>query len=314
MDPVGTLAEIYPQLYLDPDKFGIDDYKKTVLRGERPDVRDLSHFASDPRDTLEHVKTPAGEVLVLTLYNRHDFEIFVRCMMAAKEGPKRPVPASMGASTLVAFNWPRINAHKEAFMRKQREAGVLFPDWAAEFKRFREVKENYTDTFIVLSHGPYSNVSADDVNKALKDELMRDCGRFGDEAARKAALFSEEEWIEKSDSIRKYHELTHFVCRRLYPDKIDAVWDELVADAAGIYAAFGRYHRRLEELFLGITDGRYTGGRLENYLKDGEDIKALAYRISEVLREFEKLSENAAEADIFDHMLMLEDKQEELWS
>ena len=289
------LADIYPQLYLDPDKTGIDVFRNVVLSGGRPESEDLSHFASDPRDTLEHIKTPAGEALVLTLYNRHDFEVFVRCMMAAKEGPDSPVPVTMGASTLVAFNWPRIYAHKEAFMKEQREAGVLFPDWTEEFKRFREVKENYIDTFIVLSHGPYSNVSAETVSAV--------CGRE----------LSKEEWTEKSDSIRKYHELTHFVCRKLYPDKIDAVWDELAADAAGIYAAFGEYNRQLEELFLGIKDGKYTGGRLENYLKEEEDIDALAARISGVLQEFEKLSDKETGKDIFDYMLMLEDKQGDLW-
>ena len=76
---------------------------------------------------------------------------------------------------------------------------------------------------------------------------------------------SEDGKISTSD-IRKYHECTHFVCRRLYREKKDPVWDELVADAVGLYAAFGKYDISLAELFLGIKDGRYTGGRLENYL------------------------------------------------
>ena len=293
--PVLELAEIYPQLYLDPDSSSIDEYKAAVLSGDRPDKRDLSHFACDARDSAERIMTPAGEALVVTLYNRRDFEIFVRCMMAAKEGPDKAVPATMGASTLTAFNWPRIFAHRDAFMKEQREAGVEDPDWGAEFRRFTSVKENYIDTFIVLSRGPYSNVSAEAASEASGTDM------------------SGEEWTERSDTIRKYHELTHFVCRKLHPDMIDAVWDEMTADAAGIYAALGRFDRPLEELFLGISDGKYTGGRLENYLKEDEDIDGLAPRVSAVLREFERIAENRSGMEAFDFMLMLEEKQKELW-
>lgn len=293
--PVLELAEIYPQLYLDPDSSSIDEYKAAVLSGDRPDKRDLSHFACDARDSAERIMTPAGEALVVTLYNRRDFEVFVRCMMAAKEGPDKAVPATMGASTLTAFNWPRIFAHRDAFMKEQREAGVSDPDWGAEFRRFTSVKENYIDTFIVLSRGPYSNVSREAASLASGTEM------------------SEEEWIEKSDAIRKYHELTHFICRKLYPDMIDAVWDEMTADAAGIYAAFGRFCRPLEEVFLGVRDGEYAGGRLENYLEEGEDIAALAPRVSAVLREFESIAENKQGMEVFDFMLMLEERQGELW-
>lgn len=292
---IAELAETYPQLYLDPDRCSIDEYKEAVLSGDRPRSEDLSHFASDERDRSELIMTPAGEALVVTLYNRRDFEIFVRCMMAAKEGPERAVPATMGASTLTAFNWPRIFAHRDAFMKEQREAGVADPDWGAEFRRFTSVKENYIDTFIVLSRGPYSNVSAEAVSEASGMEMDR------------------EEWIEKSDAIRKYHELTHFVCRKLYPDMADAVWDELVADAAGIYAACGHFDRKTEELFLGISDGRYTGGRLENYLKDNEDIAVLAPRVSAVLKEFEHTAEHTSGSDVFSFMTALENRQDELW-
>jgi len=292
---VAELAEIYPQLYLDPDRCSIDEYKATVLSGDRPDTGDLSHFVCDERDTAERIMTPAGEALVVTLYDRRDFEIFVRCMMAAKEGPEKPIPRTTGASTLVAFNWPRIFAHREKFLREQREAGVADPDWNAEFKRFTAVKENYIDTFIVLSRGPYSNVTAEAASASAGADM------------------SEEEWIEKSDAIRKYHELTHFVCRKLYPDRIDAVWDELVADAAGIYAAFGHYDRGLEELFLGIRGGEYTGGRLENYLKEGEDMDGLVPGVRAVLDEFENIAEHSAGKDVFGFMLALEERQGDLW-
>ena len=305
---IERLAGIYPQLYLDPDKADIEEYKACVRKGERPAECSLSHFVTDERDCAETVETPAGTAEVITLYNRHDFEVFVRCMMAARKGPLDQIPATMGAATIVAFNWPKINAHRKAFMEEQRDAGVLFPDWNAEFKRFTAVKANYQDLLIVLSRGPYSNVTAAQVSECLTAD-----GR---------SPVSEDEWIRMSGDIRKYHELTHFVCRNLYPDKIDEIWDELVADAVGIYGAFGEYSRDLEELFLGITDGKYTGGRLENYTAEGTDLDELSAHIDTVLREFEAMISSAGTAgsgdghvtdkDIFDCMLMLEDTYDRL--
>ena len=293
MNIMRQLADVYPQLFLDPDKADIEEYKTCVRKGERPADCGLSHFIMDERDCIENIDTPAGTAQVITLHNRRDFEVFVRCMLAARKGPEEKVPPTMGASTIVAFNWPKINAHREAFFEEQRAAGVDSPDWSEEFRRFTSVKENYQDLLIVLSCGPYSNVSADRVN-----ELLTAAGRVA---------VSDEEWRETSGNIRKYHELTHFVCRKLYPDKIDEIWDELVADAAGIYGAFGEYSRELEELFLGITDERYTGGRLENYTADGADLDDLAAGIDSILRAFEAAVSSAHGAGVFDMMIMLEE-------
>ena len=232
---IEALAQVYPQLYLDPNREEKEAYRKVVLQGEMPESRDLSHFRQDPLDRKEIVETPAGTVVVVSLRNRADYEVFVRCMMAAKEGPKASIPASQGASTLVAFNWPRIYAHQKQFMEEQRAAGVEEPDWSEEFSRFISVPANYQDLFVVLSWGPYSSVTAAEAGQ------------------------TEDTWPEVSYAIRKYHELTHVICRRLYPDRIDGVWDELVADAVGIYAALGHYDAALEKRCLGITGERYTG-------------------------------------------------------
>lgn len=262
---IRKLAQVYPQLYLNPDCADQEDYKKVVLRGLSAETEDLSHFSGDPRDHKETAETPAGPVEVITLYDRRDFELFIRAMMAAKEGPLAPVPKTQGAATIATFNWPRINAHKEKFFLDEKEKGNLFPDWGGEFARFRQVKSNYIDWIIVLSVGPYSNVPAE------------------------AMGLSEEAWIEKSHLIRKYHECTHFVCRNLYPDRIDAVYDELVADAIGLYAAFGTFEPEKEKLFLGIKEGRYTGGRLENYVEKDRPPDALASECEDNLERFEKL-------------------------
>ena len=254
-----------------------------TLQGETPESRDLSHFLGDPQDRSEIVETPAGPVVVVSLGNRADYEIFVRCMMAAKEGPKAPIPASQGASTLVAFNWPRIYAHKRQFMEEQHAAGVEDPDWSGEFRRFISVPANYQDLLVVLSWGPYSNVSAAEAGQA------------------------EETWLETSYAIRKFHELTHVICRRLYPERIEAVWDELVADAVGIYAALGDYDAALEKRCLGITGDRYTGGRLENYC---DNAAQLAGPVSGMLGRFSEIIGEHPNAAPFDLIPVLQEYQE----
>lgn len=53
---------------------------------------------------------------------------------------------------------------------------------------------------------------------------------------------------------------------------LDPVRDELIADAVGLYAAFGRFDPETEKRFLGVKDGRYVGGRLENYTDEPEKL------------------------------------------
>ena len=77
-DAIKTLAEICPQLYLEPGPAGAEEYKKIVECGEQPQSRSLSHFTCSEDDLLTEETTPAGNVSVITLHNRADFELFLR--------------------------------------------------------------------------------------------------------------------------------------------------------------------------------------------------------------------------------------------
>ena len=235
LNVIKDLAEEYPVLCLNPDSDSQDVYRRVFLQGEEPADNSLSHYTGDVHDRMETVETPAGPVKVITLGNRKDFTLVMRGFMAAKEGPEALIPDTQGAAMLTVFNWPRIKKHLSQYPESEQ---------AAEFKRFISVKENYTDMLVILSRGPYSNVEANAIG------------------------ISDEKWLEYSDTIRRYHELTHVICRRLYPDDVDPIRDELIADAVGLYAAFGHFDTKMEEQFLGIRDGQYIGGRLENYTDD----------------------------------------------
>ncbi len=263
---IESLAEIYQQLYIPPEDGAEEKYADVVKRGHDPENKDLSHFITNKGDRLEYADTPEGKVLVVTLQERQDFVTFLR-IMANRCDPVK-IPDTQGASTISGIvNWSKIRTHKEAFLKEKRAEGIFFPDWNTEFKNFTSVKENYLDVMIVLAAGPYSGIPGS------------------------VFSYSEDEWLSLSHTIRLYHECTHFICSKRYPDRDDPVMDELEADAVGIFAALGRFDPAMEEKFLGIESGRYVGGRLENYVPEAsaEERKALldelASKVSGILAD-----------------------------
>ncbi|MBQ8137496.1 MAG: hypothetical protein IJ174_08700, partial [Clostridia bacterium] len=263
------LAAEYPQLYLDPDVDSQEAFRQVILQGKEPEIKRLSHYQGDVFDKQELVDPGTGPVRVVTLGNRHDFELVMRSLMAAKTDPRAPIPESQGASMLTVFNWPRIHAHLRQFPEAEQ---------AAEFKRFTAVKEIYIDRLIVLSLGPYSHI---------------DASKIGCE---------NEEWLRLSDTIRRYHELTHVICRIRYPEDVDAVRDELIADAVGLYAAYGAFDPEKERLFLGIEGRRYVGGRLGNYTDDPD---SLAPTVSDRIDEMKRIIDKQKPQDPFNRIPLL---------
>ncbi|MER1994495.1 MAG: hypothetical protein ABS897_10695, partial [Eubacteriales bacterium] len=177
------VAKRYPQLLL-PVEEGIsqsEEFKDAVLRGKPVDREPDFSFAAG--DRLTSCDTPAGRAEILFLENRDDFVHAYRALGYRCE--PADIPPSVGAATILGlFNWEKIHAHEAEWLA----AGNT--DWPAEFARFTSDKANFVDTLILLSAGPYSSVSA------------------------QQAGLGNAEWIEKSIQIRKYHELTHFVCRK----------------------------------------------------------------------------------------------------
>lgn len=291
---VEELAGTYKQLFVAPCEGGREKYNKIVLAGGEPEKKDLSHFITSDKDRLEYADTPAGKVLCITLYEREDFVTAIRIMGNRCE--LADIPDTQGASILDGvINWTKINRHKEEFFEEALKNGDATPDWDAEFKNFTSDKKNFKDALIILSAGPYSNIPASD------------------------AGMPEEEWKKHSYMIRKYHECTHFICRRTFPEKIDAIWDELVADAVGIYGAFEKFDPEMEKKFLGIEGKKYIRGRLENYVEaDTDEEKAkkldeLALKISEVLESFTKIFADNKNVPPFDMAVILEKNMDMLW-
>ena len=272
------LAEIYPQLYLTPGEEGAEQFRRVVGRGEDPPTHSLDHFRGSPRDSVTTETTPAGDVTVITLGDRQDFELFLQ-IMGNRCIPEK-IPVTQGASILDGvINWTKIRKHEAEYLASGGDPQELLN----EFKRFTSEPRNFKDALIVLSTGPYSAVRAEETG------------------------MTEEDWLAASYRIRKAHECTHFICRRLFPEKIDAVWDELVADAVGLYDAFGHYELRLAEIFLGISEQGYTGGRLENYARD-EDLDELAKKVHRTLLHLDGVIRGEGKTDPWALAIRLEDE------
>ena len=211
----------------------------------------------------------AGPIPVLLAGNREDFVTLVQALTMRHE-PKL-VPASMGACMVSGFNnWDRIRSLRQQW--DARNSGNCSDSWASEFGRLIPQKELYQDKFIILSNGPYSDVSA------------RDMG------------LKEPEWQHLSLTIRLEHECTHYFTRRLFGSMRNNMLDELIADYRGIVAATGYYRADWFLRFLGLESfpNYREGGRLQNYrgqppLSDGafKILQALAIAAADNLERFD---------------------------
>ncbi len=263
--PLEKMAKRLPQMYFKPEN-GISDsaeYKNVVLK-----LKDISSdrklsdvFIGSSNDRLFKVQSPAGEAEVLYLDNRKDFENFYRVTVGM--GENIDVPLNMGACTIIGLNdVDKIKTHVENYIKN----GGQYPE--SEKMDFISKPQNYKFTLIVLSKGNYSNITY------------------------KLTKYAEDEWQDISYKIRLYHELCHFMVRKIHIEK-NAVWDEILADCMGLLFATGEYDENLASRFLGVSHEKFIlGGRLINYSEE-EDIDLKAKQAYEAILSLKKyINEN----------------------
>ena len=124
--------------------------------------------------------------------------------------------------------------------------------------------------FIILSNKPYSGVSA---NWFHLDEGT---------------------WMEKSMTIRKYHECTHYYTKRFLGSSRNNLHDELIADFCGMYAAFGKYRADWFMKFFDMRAGMYSKGLSEAMMEVVRKLALAAARGAEAwskTESFKRLDE-----------------------
>lgn len=258
---IRSLVSRFPQLYVAPAEDAREAHRFASGYGIAPEGANLDHFKTSEEDELFDIETPAGPVEVLFLKERADFETFLQ-IIGHKAQPV-PIAREVGAITYKGLaDWEKVARAREAY---QAAGG---DDWPSEFRRLASEPGAFRCELIVISEGPYSNVAASETP------------------------YDADEWVRKSRSIRLHHECAHVVCRRLMPDDVLPVWDEVTADVVGLICATGQYDAALAARFLGVTDAGYAGGRLEEYLDEEQlgRIDACAREVYGALVEVEKLS------------------------
>lgn len=273
----------YPQLSLGI-KEGMsqsEEYRNIVRRGIMPEKLDFPFELSGEEDEYT-IDTPAGEVSVLYLPDRAIFEYFIK-VLAHRNEPVE-IPLSMGASLISGINsWRKIYAHKEEYLQSGKD------DWDEEFARFISVKENYKDTVLIVSKGYYS---------ALKPEYIN---------------MNSDEWLEKSKTIRIYHEISHYISRKLFIENKEVLRDEIVADAIGFIAAFGYYDSLLARKVLGIDNEKFNrDGRLINYVSE-EELDIYIDRAHKIIDTLDDYFKSKDIGDIFNVLLDIERTKVAIW-
>lgn len=225
-------------------------------------------FSLEQPDALKLIihQTPAGKIPLLYTESRQDFICLVQSL--SRKNEPVPIPDSMGAQIVSGYNnWGRIREY-----RSQWEKVNPGSSWEEEFRRLIPRKELYQDTFIILSNNEYSGIPA---------------SQLGLEPS---------EWRRLSLIIRREHECAHYLTRRLFGSMRNNMFDELIADYAGIVEAFGRYRADISLRFIGLENFPQSrpGGRIENYrgnppLSDGafDLLKRLVVKAAHNLESFE---------------------------
>ena len=279
---IQSLARRFPQLYVAPAEGATEAHRAAAGRGIAPQGADLSHFAGSEGDELREVDTPAGPVEVLFLKKRADFETFLQ--VVGHRAEPVPIARAVGAITYRGLaDWGKVASACEEYL----SAGGT--DWPTEFARLAHVPGAFRTELVVISEGPYSNVPASETP------------------------YDKDTWLRVSREVRLHHECAHVVCRRLRPDDILPVWDEVTADVCGLLCACGAYDASLACRFLGVSKTGYDGGRLAEYLDEGQlaAIDGVAAEVHDVVLRLEEMaSARDAARDPFGFLLDL--KQEPL--
>lgn len=203
-------------------------YRAATRRGEWEPARAPALALEDPAALeLSVDEGPAGPVPVLVARRRADFVTLVRALTCRNE--PEPVPPAMGACLVKGLaDWERVARYRREW-EERRGAPASEEEWAAEMAAgLAPRKELWQDRLILLSDGPYSAVPAAETG------------------------LGEEEWRRASLALRRAHEGFHYLTLRLAGAIRSHLLDEVVADFAGLTAAFGRYDARLALRFLGL--------------------------------------------------------------
>lgn len=255
-----------------------DAYRRATLGGKSPEgFAEASGLSLACPDGLQLFlySSPAGRLPVLVAPERTDFVSLVQALCYRNE--PHPIPASMGAVFIKGLNnWDRIRRLSKGLNLLSRV------DLAGQ-------REQYQDSLIVLSEIPYSNISAREMD------------------------LSEIDWLRQSRKIRLAHEGAHYFTWRHFGRMHANMYDELIADYAGIWAVQAHFRADWFLRFIGLENHPelQKEGRLRNYLGSPSLSRAARHCLQCILIDA------AWQLEIFDQQLVSRggtDLAQRLWT
>ena len=239
-------------------------YTNAVKKGIFPEINKNLTLIEPEKIELTIKETPAGRIPILSIQNRNDFVTIIQAI--SKKNEPVDIPKSYGASMFSGYNnWNRIHSYKKSFLEKNP-----LSQWKGEFQNLIKQKHLYQDKFIILSNSYYSGI---------QPETLKLQGEY---------------WKEKSLIIRREHECMHFFTKQCLKSMQNNVLDEIIADYAGLTAAFGTFNAKWFLTFLGLENfPKYRkSGRLEIYKGnlEGNALIVLQKLIIRAAENLEKIS------------------------
>ena len=136
--------------------------------------------------------------------------------------------------------------------------------------------------------------------------LLLNSAPYSNVPARRLGL-SDEDWLERSRRLRLRHECAHYETLRLLSGMKNHAHDEILADALGQIAAFGKFDADRQRLFFGLERGtNKCNGRLSFYCQKlpPQEREEVYRAVDMVLDSIENrldalLAQNAEELRIF---------------
>ena len=170
----------------------------------------------------------------------------------------------------------------EALLNAREDAREL-PLTVNAFAMVTRAESIFRHRILLLNHAPYSNIPAEKLG------------------------LTEDEWLERSHRLRLRHECAHYETLRLFSGMKNHAHDEILADALGQIASFGKFDAERQRLFFGLERGKGTAaGRLSFYCdklppQEREKVyRAVDTVLDPIAEELDSLlAKNAGELAIF---------------
>jgi hypothetical protein len=256
------LVKWLPQLALEVRE-GVSrstQYKRGILGGDLELLPDPAGFSLHGSFQVAIEEHWSGNLPVITLTDRADFEHFFRCL--GNHGEPIDISPQVHALMVIGLVSPR----KVDAARTLWEEGLMKDDsrvegcsnWSEAMRALDSQDKCFFRDQVLLTHvDRYAGLDCDQVDHGLTPDR----------------------WLEVSRVIRLNHEFTHHATRRIFGSMRMNLHDEIIADCIGFLAGLGTFESTVFLMGLGIdSDGEArSDGRVRMYVRglDEDEVRTV---------------------------------------